>query len=169
MKRPAYDRRDLLQTELAELAFQLGAVRLLHLDSCHHSIGVSEISELRSFLQRWEWGAGDGRADLRQCGSFFKFSFPRLSVPAGNHSLSVLFKDLFPALLIPFCQRRFQGDSHPLARSGSCGCLPLLLFDTQLVGNLIKPALITYVKTQRGTSSAPSAAALIDWLLRRSC
>ena len=137
-----------------------------------HSIGVGGISELRSFLQRWErggGGAGDGRADLRQCGSFFKFSFPRLSVAAGNHSLSVLFRGLFPALLIPFCQRRFQGDSHPLARSGSCGCLPLLLSDTQLVGNLIKPALITYVKTQRGTSSAPSAAALIDWLLRRSC
>lgn len=107
MKGLAYDRRELLQTELAELAFQLGAIRLLHLDSCHHSIGVGEISELRSFLQRWERGAGDGRADLRKCGSFFKFSFPRLSVAVGNHSLSVLFRGLFPALLIPFCQRRF--------------------------------------------------------------
>ena len=45
---------------MAELAFQLGAVWLLHLDSCHHSTGVGEISELRSFLQRWEWGRGMG-------------------------------------------------------------------------------------------------------------
>ena len=158
MKGPAYDRRDLLQTELAELAFQLGAVRLLHLDSCHpfHRGRWNFRAKEFSAKMGTGWGgAGDGRADLRQCGSFFKFSFPRLSVAAGNHSLSVLFRGLFPALLIPFCQRRFQGDSHPLARSGSCGCLPLLLSDTQLVGNLIKSALITYVKTQRGTSSAP--------------
>ena len=61
----------------------------------------------------------------------------------------------------PVLPERFQGDSHPPARSGSCCCLPLLLSDTQLVGNLIKPALITYVKAQRGTSGAPPPQPLL--------
>ena len=72
-----YDRRDLLQIELAELAFQLGAVWLLHLDSFHHSIGVGEISELRSFLQRWEWGRRMGEQISDNADSFS--SSPSLS------------------------------------------------------------------------------------------